>query len=118
MKQGILFMSFAVSPMFGFQSVAQEIISGPAISVNKDVHDYGNIAFAANGECDFVITNNGTEPLIINDARPSCGCNVPQYTKEPIAPGASTTIKVAYDTKRSGSFSKTITFMTNALNDP
>jgi len=118
MKKGILFMSFLASTFFGFQAFAQEIIEGAAISVDKDVNDYGDIEYMANGECEFVVTNTGTEPLLITGARGSCGCTVPTYPKEPIAPGASAVIKVTYDTKRVGNFSKTVTITSNAVNEP
>lgn len=118
MKKGVLFMSLLVSSLFGFQAVAQEIIEGPAISVDKDVNDYGDLEFAANGECEFIVTNTGTEPLLLTGARGSCGCTVPTYPKEPISPGASAAIKVTYDTKRVGNFSKTVTITSNAVNEP
>ena len=118
MKKGILLMSVLVSSLFGYQAVAQEIIAGPAISVDKETHDYGNIAYEANGECEFTITNKGTEDLIISGARGSCGCTVPTYPKEPIAPGKTATIKVTYDTKRPGNFKKSVTISSNATNEP
>ncbi len=118
MKKGLLLMTVFVSSMFGFQTLAQELVSGPALSVDKETHDYGNIAYEANGECEFTITNTGTEDLIISGARGSCGCTVPTYPKEPIAPGKSATIKVTYDTKRPGNFKKSVTITSNAVNEP
>jgi hypothetical protein len=118
MKKGILLMSVFVSSLFGFEAVAQEIIAGPAINVDKETHDYGNIAYEANGECEFTITNTGTEDLIISGARGSCGCTVPTYPKEPIAPGKTASIKVTYDTKRPGNFKKSVTITSNASNEP
>ena len=118
MKKGLLILSVMVSSLFGYEAIAQEIIAGPAISVDKETHDYGNIAYDANGECEFTITNTGTEDLIISGARGSCGCTVPTYPKEPIAPGQSAAIKVTYDTKRPGSFKKSVTITSNASNNP
>jgi hypothetical protein len=118
MKKRVLFLSVLVGSLFGFNAGAQEIIAGPAISVDKETHDYGNIAYDANGECEFTITNTGTEDLIISGAKGSCGCTVPTYPKEPIAPGKSATIKVTYDTKRPGSFKKSVTITSNAVNEP
>lgn len=118
MKKGILCLTVLFTSMLVFQTHAQEIIDGPAIAVNKETHDFGDLAFAAHGACEFVVTNIGNEPLLIELARPSCGCTVPEYSKEPILPRASTSIKVSYNTNRAGSFSKTITFVSNAVNDP
>jgi len=118
MKKGMLFFALMFTGFYGFQSFAQEVVSGPAISIDKETHDYGNIVFEANGECEFTITNEGTEPLMITGARGSCGCTVPTYPKEPIAPGATAVIKVTYDTKRPGNFNKSVTITSNAVNDP
>ena len=43
-------------------SVAQEVVTGPAISLDKDVHDYGTIQQGANGACEFTVTNSGKSP--------------------------------------------------------
>ncbi|MCI6161445.1 MAG: DUF1573 domain-containing protein [Prevotellaceae bacterium] len=65
--------------------------------------------------CEFAFTNVGNAPLVINQAVASCGCTVPSYTKEPIAPGKTGTIKVTYNGKGKfpGHFKKTITVRTN-----
>ena len=62
--------------------------------------------------------NNGSEPLVIKNAKGSCGCTVPTWPREPIAPGATGEIGVNYDTKRVGVFTKTITLTTNADKKP
>ena len=98
------------------QSYAQTT-SGPSIEINKNLHDYGVVEYAGNGTCEFVITNTGSEPLIIQSAKASCGCTVPSYPKEPIAPGATATITVKYDTKRPGSINKSIKITSNAVNE-
>ncbi|MBP5355884.1 MAG: DUF1573 domain-containing protein [Prevotella sp.] len=66
-------------------------------------------------KCTFTFTNTGNAPLIINQAIASCGCTVPEYTKEPVAPGKSGTINVTYNGKGKfpGYFKKTITIRTN-----
>ena len=66
---------------------------------------------------DFVIMNKGDEPLIIKDAKTPCGCTVPSYPKEPIAPGDSAIIKVSFNsTKKMGYQNKKITLITNTKN--
>lgn len=66
-------------------------------------------------KCTFKFTNTGNAPLIINQAIASCGCTVPEYTKEPVAPGKTGTINVTYNGKGKfpGFFKKTITIRTN-----
>lgn len=91
---------------------------GAQLEFDKDVHDYGTIEYAANGVCTFSFTNTGTAPLIISNAKGSCGCTVPSWPKEPIAPGASAEISVKYDTKRPGAINKSVTITSNAVNSP
>lgn len=98
--------------------MAQEVENGAKIEFEKEVHDYGTIENGANGECVFVFKNTGNAPLIISNAKGSCGCTVPQWPKEPIAPGASAEIKVKYDTKRTGPINKSVTITSNAVNEP
>ncbi len=63
----------------------------------------------------FTFTNVGNQPLIINQAVASCGCTVPKYTKQPIAPGQKGEIQVTYNGtgKFPGHFKKTITVRSN-----
>lgn len=84
------------------------------ITFESEVHDYGTIKQGANGTYEFRFKNTGKEPLIISNAQGSCGCTVPSWPKEPIAPGMGNFIKVTYDTKRVGPFTKTVTLTTNA----
>lgn len=94
-----------------------EKVEGPGIRFEKTVHDYGTIEQGANGNCEFVFENNGTEPLILSDVRSSCGCTVPSWPREPIMPGKKSAIKVHYDTNRVGGISKSITVSTNGNPD-
>lgn len=57
----------------------------------------------------FVVTNITKEPLIIEQASPTCGCTISDYTKEPIAPGKTGTIKATYNAKNIGPFDKHLT---------
>jgi hypothetical protein len=93
-------------------------VSGAEISFEKETHDYGTIDQGANGVYEFKFKNPGKEPLIITNATGSCGCTVPVWPKEPILPGATSTIKVSYDTKRVGPFNKTVTIVSNAKESP
>lgn len=113
-----IFFSLAFLFSLTLVSFAQkEIVSGPAISLDKDTHDYGTIKLGADGNCQFTVTNVGTEPLIISNCQGTCGCTVPQCDKAPIMPGQTSVIKVAYDTKRVGPFSKGVTITSNAVNE-
>lgn len=95
-----------------------EVANGPMISVDKESHDYGEMEKGGDPYCEFTITNKGTEPLIISNAKGSCGCTVPEWSKEPILPGESSIMRVKYDTKRVGPINKSVTVTTNATNEP
>ena len=82
----------------------------------EETIDYGKIEKASNGERTFVFTNTGDQPLIIEKIKSSCGCTVPKKPSEPVMPGEKGEIKVSYDTKRVGGFSKSITITSNAKN--
>lgn len=84
------------------------------IAFEKETHDFGTLPYEGDGNYEFKFTNTGKQPLIITNARGSCGCTVPTYSKEPIKPGETGTIKVSYDTKRVGGFTKTVTIESNA----
>lgn len=91
--------------------------NAPEITFESDVHDYGTIKQNADGGCEFKFKNTGKEPLIITNAKGSCGCTVPTWPKEPIMKGQTGVIKVHYDTKRVGAFTKTVTLTSNAKSD-
>lgn len=84
----------------------------------EETIDYGKIAKGAEGERTFIFTNVGDAPLVIERIQSSCGCTVPEKPKDPIMPGAQGKIKVSYDTKRPGGFSKAITIYSNAKSTP
>lgn len=92
--------------------------AGPVIEFANLEHDYGTITQGADGNCEFVFTNTGTQPLTLENVRSSCGCTVPNWPKEPIAPGQTGVIKVKYDTQRVGPISKTITVTSNGSETP
>lgn len=86
----------------------------PKIELDKTSHDFGTINEGEVVETEFIVKNNGESDLIIADAKGSCGCTVPVWPKEPIAPGASAPIKVSFDSNgKPGKQSKTVTLTTN-----
>ena len=90
-------------------------VDGAGMVFVTETIDYGTVAYNSDGRREFVFTNNGNKPLIITNVQSTCGCTVPTYPKEPIAPGAKGVIGVKYDTSRAGqAFTKTVTLTTNA----
>lgn len=111
-------MAFAASFAFAQEGVEAPVTiaaetSGPEMTFETTEVDYGSIEQNAEPYREFNFTNTGTEPLVIKNAKGSCGCTVPTYPKEPIMPGEAAVIKVRYDTKRIGKFTKTVTLTTN-----
>ena len=98
--------------------VAAAKLDGAGIVFETETIDYGTIEHNANGEREFVFTNNGNKPLIISNTQGSCGCTVPTTPKEPIAPGAKGIIGVKYATDRVGAFTKSVTVTSNAEGQP
>ena len=90
----------------------------PYMQFDKLVHDYGQVMENGDGTCEFTVTNSGKEPLILTDAKSSCGCTVPEWPKSPILPGKSAQIKVTYKTSRIGLINKSVTITSNASNSP
>ena len=86
---------------------------GPVMDFKNNTVDYGVIENGGEPYREFVFTNTGNEPLMIKNAKGSCGCTVPEYSKDPIMPGETGVLKVRYDTKRTGPINKTITITTN-----
>ena len=93
----------------------EKVRMGAEIKFEKVVHDYGDVPFNGNGECEFRFTNTGNEPLLIQKPKSSCGCTIPSWPNEPILPGESDVIKVTYRTNRAGNINKTVTVTSNAL---
>jgi hypothetical protein len=114
------FMIAFVAVLSMNKAVAQivPLETGAKIEFVKETHDYGTIKYGADGECTFEFKNTGDAPLLISNAKGSCGCTVPKWPEEAIAPGAKGTITVKYDTKRPGAINKSVTITSNAINEP
>ncbi|MXO34048.1 DUF1573 domain-containing protein [Apibacter sp. B3889] len=96
-------------------SNAQEI---KITNYENNTVDYGNVNKGSNGKRIIKIQNVGDKPLIISNINTSCGCTVPQWTTEPIAPGKKGEITVTYNTSNVGRFSRTITISSNDEKKP
>ncbi|WP_236980284.1 DUF1573 domain-containing protein [Membranihabitans maritimus] len=86
----------------------------PSLEFESKTIDYGEIEKGSDPYRTFKFKNVSNEPVVIKNAKGSCGCTVPETPKEPIMPGASSEIKVRYDTERIGTFAKTVTVNTSS----
>ncbi len=93
---------------------AAAVAATTTMSVDRMVHDFGEISDQKPVSTKFTITNTGKEPLIITNAKGSCGCTVPTWPKQPLAPGETGTIDVTFNPKgKSGAQNKTVTLIAN-----
>ncbi len=95
-------------------ALASQARAKTTIQFEKTEHDFGKIKQGDEAEYKFKFTNTGKEPLIIENAQGSCGCTVPSYPKEPVAPGATGEILVKFNSAgKSNAQQKTVTLTAN-----
>ncbi len=90
--------------------------AGPTTTIEFDetTFDFGTVEQGEKVEHTYKFKNTGKEPLIISNAKGSCGCTVPSWPKEPIAPGETGEILVRFDTKgKKNNQNKTVTITAN-----
>ncbi len=88
----------------------------PVFSFEKDAHDFGTIIQGEKVAYSFKFKNTGEGDLIITSAKGSCGCTVPEYPVEPIAPGADGVIDVVFNSDgKSGQQHKKVTIVANTV---
>lgn len=82
-------------------------------TVDNPVHDFGKIKQNVPVTHEFTFVNKGKVPMIITNAQPSCGCTVPSWTKEPIPPGGTGSVKATFNAVAVGTFDKSVTVTAN-----
>lgn len=100
----IAFLALAM----GTSVFAQKKVADVA-KFNTETYDFGKIKQNVPATATFTVTNVGTTPLIIQQASPTCGCTISDYTKSPIAPGQTGTIKATYNAAALGAIHKNLT---------
>lgn len=108
----------AVQPGNDIQSAVQtpNTPTGPITKMTFDEQrfDFGTVTEGEKVAHTFSFTNTGDEPLILSNARGSCGCTVPKWPREPIAPGESADIVVEFNTQnKAGNRSQKVTITAN-----
>ena len=105
--------AFVVSISAMAQQKADELIK-----MNTEKYDFGKIKQGVPVNTVFTITNTTNKPVVIENAWASCGCTTPEYSKEPIAPGASAKLKVGYNAASMGTFTKPVYIKLAGIDDP
>ena len=85
---------------------------------DKMTHEFGVVLWKHPATATFTIKNDGNKPLVISNVTTSCGCTVADWTKEPIAPGATGVVSSTFDAKALGHFYKDIGVYCNASDRP
>ncbi|HEY4325926.1 MAG TPA: DUF1573 domain-containing protein [Mucilaginibacter sp.] len=98
---------------FAFSASAQDNQKAE-FKFNEEKHDFGKIPQGTPVTTVFEFTNVGTEPLILTEVRPTCGCTIADYTKTPVKSGDKGLIKITYNAAVAAPFNKTIIVTSNA----
>ena len=83
------------------------------VQLKETAYDFGKIQQGRPVTHNFELVNTGKEPLMLENVQASCGCTTPEWSKDAIQPGATSTIKVGYNAAAEGQFAKTITITYN-----
>ncbi|MEM9022999.1 MAG: DUF1573 domain-containing protein [Bacteroidota bacterium] len=86
----------------------------PEMTFEEEVYDFGEISQGEKAKHVYKFTNTGEAELVVTHASASCGCTVPSYSKEPIAPGGKGEIEVEFDSEgKSGKIHKKVSIVAN-----
>ena len=121
MKKAVLFIIYSLLLVLTVcaQSGASQSPISPAapkvetLRLNEPSYSFGKIPQGRPVIHVFKIQNIGTEPLILENVQASCGCTTPEWSRDPIGPGAEASIKVGYNAYSEGHFNKTVTILYN-----
>jgi hypothetical protein len=96
-------------------NVKAEALPRPSdvLQLKENSHNFGKIPQGRPAVYIFEITNNGKDPLKLDNVQASCGCTTPEWSRDAIGPGATAQIKVGYNAYAEGPFTKTVTVVYN-----
>lgn len=104
--------------IFLFMAIVPYLVFGQKAKIEFDEtsHNFGTILENAGKAIHtFKFTNTGVSPLILTNVRAGCGCTIPEWNRQPVAPGDTGVIKVSFDPRnRPGSFIKSVTVNSNS----
>jgi hypothetical protein len=123
MKQAgwiFVIIAFAVSAIYAQkeESVEDKINAEPVIKFERTTLKLGKIKYGETDTYWFKFKNEGEKPLILTSVMTSCGCVALSWPKAPIKSGQADSIKIMYNTRQEGTFSKSVRVYSNAENSP
>ncbi|MBA2501229.1 MAG: DUF1573 domain-containing protein [Chitinophagaceae bacterium] len=112
-KNFILFMSLLSITALQAQKTEISSVVKEDLVLKELFYDFGKIPQSKPVYHEFVIVNDSKEPLQLNSVTATCGCTTPEWSREPIAPGASAQIKVGFNAAAEGPFEKFVNITYN-----
>lgn len=77
----------------------EDTVNVAKLTFEQTTFDFGSVREGSTVEHTFLFTNTGKKPLLISNARSTCGCTVPEWPREPIMPGQKGQINVRFNTE-------------------
>ena len=106
-----IYLFILLLTLTGLTGYSQKLVKsqGEALAVKETSFDFGKIPQGRPVTHNFEVINKSAKPLMIDNVEASCGCTTPEWQQDPIAPGASSVIKVGFNASSEGRFQKSIT---------
>lgn len=102
-----------VAVLIAFVSLTSLTVAIGEFKFDNETHDFGNIPQNKPVTHEFRFTNVGDAPIILASVNPSCGCSVADFSKTPVKPGDTGSIKVSFNAAAKGPFTKSFTVRSN-----
>jgi len=83
------------------------------LKFKEETHKFGKVPQGTPVTNIFTFTNTGTDPIVISNVTVSCGCTTPEWSKTPVLPGKTGTIKATFNAAAAGPFNKPVTVFSN-----
>src|SRR5690606_8729853 len=99
--------------LIAFVSLTAMTVAIGEFKFENETHDFGTITQNKSVTHEFKFTNVGDAPIILTSVNPSCGCSVADFSKTPVKPGDTGSIKVSFNAAAKGPFTKSFTVRSN-----
>ena len=110
----VIFLMLSICVSAQKNQEVNSVSSGASIAWSSSTtYDFGNINKGTPVTAAFEFTNNGSEPLIISEAKGSCGCTSVEYPQQPVPPGAKDSVKATFNPSSIGAFNKAVKVTAN-----
>lgn len=106
MKRIFVFIALII---IGYTGFSQNVNTTELVGFNKLKYSFGKIKQNVPVTYTFQLKNNGSKPLIIEQATAQCGCTTPEYSKKPILKNKTSPLKITFNAANPGPFTKTVT---------